>query len=254
MSISNVVRMIEDNDVRFVDLRFTDTKGKQHHFTVPAAVVLDDPEEWFENGQAFDGSSIGGWKGIQASDMQLRPDPATAFIDPFYDDATVVLTCDVIDPASGQGYDRDPRTIARRAEAYLKASGVGDTAYFGPEPEFFVFDGIEFETYMHKTRFEITSESAAWSSGLHLDGQNTGHRPMVKGGYAPVAPVDAGQDLRSAMVNILQEIGIEVEVHHGEVGTGSQMEIGTKFSTLVHRADQTQDMKYVIHNVAHNFG
>ena len=254
MSISNVVRMIEENDVRFVDLRFTDTKGKQHHFTVPAAVVLDDPEEWFENGQPFDGSSIGGWKGIQASDMQLRPDPATAFIDPFYDDATLVLTCDVIDPASGQGYDRDPRSIARRAEAYLKASGVGDTAYFGPEPEFFVFDGIEFETHMHKTRFEITSESAAWSSGLHLDGQNTGHRPMVKGGYAPVAPVDAGQDLRSAMVNILQEIGIEVEVHHGEVGTGSQMEIGTKFSTLVHRADQTQDMKYVIHNVAHNFG
>ena len=131
---------------------------------------------------------------------------------------------------------------------------MGDTAYFGPEPEFFVFDGIEFETHMHKARFEISSESAAWSSGLHLDGQNTGHRPMVKGGYSPVAPVDAGQDLRSAMVNILQEIGIEVEVHHGEVGTGSQMEIGTKYSTLVHRADQTQDMKYVIHNVAHNFG
>ena len=210
-------------------------------------MVLDDPEEWFENGQPFDGSSFSGWAGVQASDMLLRPDPATAFIDPFYDDATVVLTCDVIDPASGQGYDRDPRTIARRAEAYLKASGVGDTAYFGPEPEFFVFDGIEFETHMHKARFEISSESAAWSSGLHLDGQNTGHRPMVKGGYSPVAPVDAGQDLRSAMVNILQEIGIEVEVHHGEVGTGSQMEIGTKFSTLVHRADQTQDMKYVIH-------
>ena len=192
MSISNVVRMIEDNDVRFVDLRFTDTKGKQHHFTVPAAVVLDDPEEWFENGQPFDGSSFSGWAGVQASDMLLRPDPATAFIDPFYDDATVVLTCDVIDPASGQGYDRDPRTIARRAEAYLKASGVGDTAYFGPEPEFFVFDGIEFETHMHKARFEISSESAAWSSGLHLDGQNTGHRPMVKGGNSPVAPVDAG--------------------------------------------------------------
>ena len=178
--------------------------------------------------------------------MQLRPDPATAFIDPFFDDTTVVLTCDVIDPADGQGYDRDPRSIAKRAEAYLKSSGLGDTAFFGPEPEFFVFDGVEFETAMHKTRYEITSESGAWSSGLHLDGQNTGHRPTIKGGYAPVAPIDAGQDLRSAMVNILEELGIEVEVHHSEVGTGSQMEIGTRFNTLVKRADQTQDMKYVI--------
>ncbi|WP_315286025.1 glutamine synthetase beta-grasp domain-containing protein, partial [Neisseria bacilliformis] len=254
MSVQSAVQLIEENEARFVDLRFTDTKGKQHHFTIPARVVLDDPEEWFENGQAFDGSSIGGWKGIQASDMQLRPDPATAFIDPFFDDTTVVLTCDVIDPADGQGYDRDPRSIAKRAEAYLKSSGLGDTAFFGPEPEFFVFDGVEFETAMHKTRYEITSESGAWSSGLHLDGQNTGHRPTIKGGYAPVAPIDAGQDLRSAMVNILEELGIEVEVHHSEVGTGSQMEIGTRFNTLVKRADQTQDMKYVIQNVAHNFG
>ena len=254
MSVKDVIKLIEEHEARFVDLRFTDTKGKQHHFTIPTRIVLDDPEEWFENGQAFDGSSIGGWKGIQASDMQLRPDPATAFIDPFFDDVTVVLTCDVIDPANGQGYDRDPRSIARRAEAYLKSSGIGDTAFFGPEPEFFVFDGVEFETDMHKTRYEITSESGAWASGLHLDGQNTGHRAGVKGGYAPVAPVDAGQDLRSAMVNILEEIGIEVEVHHAEVGTGSQMEIGTRFNTLVRRADQTQDMKYVIQNTAHNFG
>ncbi|MDK4536699.1 glutamine synthetase beta-grasp domain-containing protein, partial [Kingella kingae] len=254
MSIKDVVKMIEDNDVRFVDLRFTDTKGKQHHFTIPARVVLEDPEEWFENGQAFDGSSIGGWKGIQASDMQLRPDATTAFIDPFYDDATVVLTCDVIDPADGKGYDRDPRSIAKRAEAYLKSSGIGDTAFFGPEPEFFVFDGVAFETHMDKARFEITSETGAWSSGKHFDGQNTGHRSTVKGGYAPVAPVDAGQDLRSAMVRILEEIGIPVEVHHGEVATGSQMEIGTKFSTLVKRADWTQDLKYVVWNTAHNFG
>ena len=252
-AINNVINLIEENEARFVDLRFTDTKGKQHHFTIPAHVVLEDPEEWFETGQAFDGSSIGGWKGIQASDMQLRPDPSTAFIDPFFDDATVVLICDVIDPAHGQGYDRDPRSIARRAEAYLKSTGIGDTAYFGPEPEFFVFDGVAFETHMDKARFEITSESAAWSSGYHYDGQNTGHRAVVKGGYAPVAPVDAGQDLRSAMVRVLEEIGIPVEVHHGEVGTGSQMEIGTKFSTLVQRADWTQDMKYVIWNVAHNF-
>ena len=150
MSIKDAVKLIEESEARFVDLRFTDTKGKQHHFTIPARIVLDDPEEWFENGQAFDGSSIGGWKGIQASDMQLRPDASTAFVDPFYDDTTVVFTCDVIDPADGQGYDRDPRSIARRAEAYLKSSGIGDTAYFGPEPEFFVFDGVEFETDMHK--------------------------------------------------------------------------------------------------------
>ena len=254
MSVKKVVQMIEENEVRFVDLRFTDTKGKQLHVTVPAHVVLDDPEEWFENGQAFDGSSVAGWKGIQASDMQLRPDANTAFIDPFYDDATLAIVCDVIDPTNGQGYDRDPRSIARRAEAYLKASGIGDTAYFGPEPEFFVFDGVAYENQMHKSGFEITSETGSWSSGSHLDGQNTGHRPGVKGNYFSLPPIDAGQDLRSAMVNLLEEIGIEVEVHHGEVATGAQMEIGTKFNTLVRRADQTQDMKYIIQNVAHNFG
>lgn len=254
MNVKQVVQMIEDNDVRFIDLRFTDTKGKQQHVSLPARIVLEDPEDWFENGQAFDGSSIGGWKGIQASDMQLRPDPATAFIDPFYDDATLVMTCDVIDPANGQGYDRDPRSIAKRAEAYLKSTGIGDTAYFGPEPEFFVFDGITFENQMHKAGFELISETGVWSSGNSFDGQNTGHRPVVKGNYLSLAPIDAGQDLRSAMVNILEEIGIPVEVHHGEVATGAQMEIGTKFSTLVRRADQTQDMKYVILNVAHNFG
>ena len=143
MSVQNVLDLIEENDVKFVDLRFTDTKGKQQHVSIPAHVLVADGEEWFEEGQAFDGSSIGGWKGIQASDMTLRADPTTAFIDPFYDQPTVVLTCDVIDPANGQGYDRDPRSIAKRAEAYLKSSGIGDTAYFGPEPEFFIFDGIE---------------------------------------------------------------------------------------------------------------
>jgi glutamine synthetase len=185
MSVKDVVKLIEENEVRFIDLRFTDTKGKQQHVSVPARVLLEDPEEWFENGQAFDGSSIGGWKGIQASDMTLKPDAATAYIDPFYDDATVVLTCDVIDPANGQGYDRDPRSIAKRAEAYLKSSGMGDTAFFGPEPEFFVFDGIEWETTMQGTRYKIHSEEAAWSSGESYDGQNTGHRPFVKGGYFP---------------------------------------------------------------------
>ena len=254
MSIKNVMKLIEENEVRFIDLRFTDTKGKQLHVTIPAHVATDDLEEWFENGQAFDGSSVGGWKGIQASDMQLRPDPSTAFIDPFFDDATLVIICDVIDPTDGQGYDRDPRSIARRAEAYLKTSGIGDTAYFGPEPEFFVFDGVSYETTMQKMAFEVTSETGAWSSGKSYDGQNTGHRPTVKGNYFSLPPVDAGQDLRSAMVNLMEEVGIPVEVYHGEVATGGQMEIGTRFSTLVRRADQTQDMKYIIQNVAHNFG
>lgn len=258
MSIQKAVQLMKDSEAVFVDLRFTDTKGKQAHVTIPAHVVLDDPEEWFTDGQAFDGSSIGGWKGIQASDMQLIADPSTAYLDPFYDDATVVMTCDVIDPTSGQGYDRDPRSIAKRAEEYLKATGIGDTAFFGPEPEFFVFDGVEFETDMSGTRFKIHSDRAAWSSGQAQDSQalglNLGHRPFVKGNYFSLAPIDKGQDLRSMMTRLLEQIGIPVEVHHGEVATAGQMEIGTKFSTLVQRADWTQDMKYIIHNVAASFG
>ncbi|MBP3221999.1 MAG: type I glutamate--ammonia ligase [Neisseriaceae bacterium] len=254
MSVQKVLEILENQEIKFVDLRFTDTKGKQHHVTIPARIVVEDGEEWFENGQAFDGSSFVGWKGIQASDMVLIADPKTAFIDPFFDEPTLVLTCDVIDPAHGQGYDRDPRSIARRAENYLKSSGLGDTAFFGPEPEFFVFDGIEFETQMSGCRFQIHSEEAAWSSGKSYDEQNTGHRNTVKGGYFPVPPVDATQDMRSQMVLLLEEIGIPVEVHHHEVGNAGQMEIGTKFDTLVRRADQTQDMKYIIHNVAHNYG
>ena len=166
----------------------------------------------------------------------------------------MILTCDVIDPADGRGYDRCPRSIATRAENYLKSSGIGDTAYFGPEPEFFVFDSVEFRTDMSGTFLKINSEEAAWSSGDSMDGGNTGHRPFVKGGYFPVPPVDSGQDLRSAAVLLMEEMGVPVEVHHHEVATGGQMEIGTRFSTLVQRADWTQTMKYIIHNVAHNFG
>ncbi|MBP6116027.1 MAG: type I glutamate--ammonia ligase [Neisseriaceae bacterium] len=254
MSIQKVLALIEAHEVQFIDLRFTDTKGKQQHVSLPARILVEDPEGWFETGQAFDGSSIGGWKGIQASDMLLRADSETAYLDPFYADATLVLTCDVVDPENGQGYDRDPRSIAKRAEVYLQSTGIGDTAYFGPEPEFFVFDSVEFETDMSGTRFKIHSEEAAWSSGLSYNGHNTGHRPMVKGGYFPVAPVDSGQDLRSAITLILEDIGIPVEVHHHEVATAGQMELGTKFNTLTRRADWTQDLKYVIQNVAHNFG
>ncbi|WP_374355916.1 glutamate--ammonia ligase [Chitinimonas sp.] len=251
MAVADVLKQIQENDIRFVDLRFTDTKGKEQHVSVPAHVV---DEEWFERGHAFDGSSIHGWKGIQASDMLLMPDASTAAIDPFYDEPTLFITCDVIDPTDGKGYDRDPRSIAKRGEAYLKASGLGDTAFFGPEPEFFIFDSVTWGTDMSGTHVKIKSEEAAWSSSEDYDSGNTGHRPGVKGGYFPVAPVDSFQDIRSAMCLALEELGIPVEVHHHEVATAGQNEIGTKFSTLVQRADWTQRLKYVVHNVAHQYG
>ncbi|WP_018150678.1 glutamate--ammonia ligase [Leeia oryzae] len=251
MAVADVLKLIKENDVKFVDLRFTDTRGKEQHVTIPAHVV---DEEWFEHGHAFDGSSIGGWKGIQASDMLLSPDANTARLDPFFDEPTVYLTCDVIEPADGKGYDRDPRSIAKRAEAYLKASGIGDTAFFGPEPEFFIFDGVRFNIDMSGCFVEIESEEAAWSSNKKYEGGNTGHRPGVKGGYFPVPPVDSLHDIRAQMVLILEELGIPVEVFHHEVATAGQCEIGTKFSTLVERADWTQTLKYVVHNVAHQYG
>ncbi|MCW3480450.1 glutamate--ammonia ligase [Neisseriaceae bacterium JH1-16] len=254
MAVANVLKMIQDNDVKFVDLRFTDTKGKEQHVSIPARILVEDGEEWFERGHAFDGSSIAGWKGIQASDMLLMADPATANIDPFFDEPTLFMSCDVVDPADGKGYDRDPRSIAKRAEAYLKATGIGDTAYFGPEPEFFIFDSVTWNTDMSGTFVKINAEEAAWSSGKDYEGGNMGHRPGVKGGYFPVPPVDSSQDLRSAMVLILEELGVPVEVHHHEVATAGQNEIGTKFSTLTQRADWTQILKYVVHNVAHSYG
>ena len=251
MAVANVLKMIQENEVRYVDLRFTDTRGKEQHVTIPAHVV---DEDWFEHGHAFDGSSIAGWKGIQASDMMLLADPATANIDPFFDEPTLILSCDVIDPVDGKGYDRCPRSIAKRAEAYLKASGLGDTAYFGPEPEFFIFDSVTWHADMSGCSVKIKSEEAAWSSADEFDGGNTGHRPGVKGGYFPVPPVDSYQDVRAAMCNALEEMGVPVEVHHHEVATAGQCEIGTKFSTLVQRADWTQILKYVVHNVAHQYG
>ena len=247
----DVLKMVKENDVKFVDFRFTDTRGKEQHVTVPVKAFDEDK---FENGHAFDGSSIAGWKGIQASDMLLMPDADTAFIDPFFDETTLVLSCDVVDPADGRGYDRDPRSIAKRAEAYLKSSGLGDTAYFGPEPEFFIFDSVEWKTDMSGCFVKINSEEAAWASGEKMDGGNTGHRPGIKGGYFPVPPVDSLHDIRSAMCTTLEAIGIPVEVHHHEVATAGQCEIGTVFNTLVRRADWTQMLKYVVHNVSHQYG
>ena len=251
MSPADVINMVKDNEVRFVDFRFTDTRGKEQHVSVPAK-ALDDSK--FVDGHAFDGSSIAGWKGIQASDMLLMPDPTTARLDPFTDEPTLILTCDVIEPADGKGYDRDPRSIAKRADAYLKSSGIGDVAYFGPEPEFFVFDSITWNVDMSGCFVKITSAEAPWSTGLEMEGGNMGHRPPVKGGYFPVPPVDSLQDMRSAMCLALEEQGVEVEVHHHEVAAPGQCEIGTKFAPLVQRADWIQIMKYTIHNVAHQYG
>lgn len=251
MSPAEVLQLVKDNEIKFVDFRFTDTRGKEHHVTVPSK-QFDNSK--FEDGHAFDGSSIAGWKGIQASDMLLMPDANSARMDPFTDEPTLIITCDVIEPADGKGYDRDPRSIAKRAEAYLKSSGIGDVAYFGPEPEFFVFDSITWSVDMSGCSVKINSSEAPWSSGLDMDGGNMGHRPVLKGGYFPVPPVDSLQDLRSAMCLALEEQGVEVEVHHHEVAAPGQCEIGTKFAPLVQRADWLQIMKYTIHNVAHQFG
>ena len=251
MAVADVLKMAKDNEVKFVDFRFTDTKGKEQHVTVPEKAFN---EEKFTEGHAFDGSSIAGWKGIEASDMILMPDPDSAFIDPFFDESTLVLSCDVHEPSTGKGYDRDPRSLARRAEAYLKSSGIGDVAYFGPEPEFFIFDAVEWNVDMSGCGVKIFSEEAPWSTGVKFEGGNLAHRPPVKGGYFPVPPVDSFQDMRSAMCLALEECGVEVEVHHHEVAAPGQCEIGTKFAPLVQRADWTQRLKYIVHNVAHSYG
>ena len=251
MVVADVMKMMKDNEVKFVDFRFTDTRGKEQHVSVPAKAFN---EEKFTEGHAFDGSSIAGWKGIQASDMLLMPDPDTAVMDPFRDEPTLNITCDVVEPTDGKGYDRDPRSIAKRAEAYLKSSGIGDTAYFGPEPEFFIFYSVTWNVDMSGCFVKIKSEEAPWSSGADLDGGNMGHRPPVKGGYFPVPPVDSLQDIRSAMCIALEQMGVEVEVHHHEVAAAGQCEIGTKFERLVKRADWSQILKYCVHNVAHSYG
>jgi glutamine synthetase len=250
-TVADVMQMVKDNEVKFVDFRFTDTRGAQQHTTVP---VSHFDEDKFVSGHAFDGSSIAGWKGIEASDMQLIPDPNTANIDPFYEETTLILTCDVLEPADGKAYDRDPRSIAKRAEAYLKSSGLGDTAYFGPEPEFFLFDGVRWSTAPGHTFYEIEEYEAPWNKGAKLEGGNRGHRPTVKGGYFPVPPVDSTQDMRAEMALILESLGIPVEVFHHEVAGAGQNEIGTRFSTLVQRADWTILQKYVVHNVANAYG
>lgn len=251
MSLENVQKLIKDHKIEWVDLRFADMRGVQHHVTCPANIADDS---LFEDGRMFDGSSISGWRGIQNSDMVLLPDPASAYVDPFTADPTLVLVCDILDPTTMQAYTRDPRGVAKRAEAYLKASGIADTAFFGPEPEFFIFDSVRFGNDMGHTFFHVDSEEAHWNSAREYDGGNHGHRPMVKGGYFPVAPLDSLHDLRAEMCKTLQQLGIEVEVHHHEVANAGQCEIGTRFDTLTKKGDDLLALKYVIKNVAHRYG
>ncbi len=251
MTPAEVMQLIKEKDVKFVDYRFTDTRGKEQHVTVPISAFQEDI---FEEGKMFDGSSIAGWKGIQESDMILMPDPVTAAIDPFYEDTTLKLTCDVIEPTTMQGYERDPRSVAKRAEAYLKSTGIGDMAFFGPENEFFIFDDVRWGADISGCFYKVDSNEASWNTERVYEGGNFGHRPGIKGGYFPVPPVDSQQDIRSAMCLTLESMGIEVEVHHHEVATAGQAEIGVKFNTLVHKADEVQTLKYVLQNVAQSYG
>ena len=249
--MSDVLKMIEENGVKFVDFRFTDTHGKEQHVSVPAKTV---EASTFEDGKMFDGSSISGWKGINDSDMILMPDQSTAVMDPFTDEPTLIITCDIVEPSTMQGYERDPRSVARRAIEHLRATGIGDQAYFGPEPEFFILDDVRWGSDMSGTFVKVDSEESEWNSEkVYADG-NMGHRPGVKGGYFPVPPVDSLHDIRSQMCLTLEEMGQEVEVHHHEVATAGQCEIGVKFNTLIAKADEVQQLKYVVHNVAHAYG
>ena len=251
MSFEQVEKLVRDNKIEWVDLRFADLRGVHHHVTYPGSII---DASLFEDGRMFDGSSISGWKGINESDMVLLPDADTAFVDPFSADPTLVLTCDVLDPATMQSYSRDPRGVAKRAEAYLKSSGIAEQAFFGPEPEFFIFDSVRFGNEMGHTFFQVDSEEAHWNSSREYDGGNSGYRPMIKGGYFPVPPVDSLHDLRAEMCRTLEAAGIEVEVHHHEVANAGQCEIGTRFNSLVRKADELQMMKYIIQNVAFRNG
>ncbi|KHJ52970.1 MULTISPECIES: type I glutamate--ammonia ligase [Aureimonas] len=249
-SANDVLKQIKDNDVKFVDLRFTDPKGKLQHVTLDIAIV---DEDLFSEGTMFDGSSIGGWKAINESDMVLMPDPETAHMDPFFAQSTMSIYCDILDPISGESYNRDPRSTAKKAEAYLQQSGIGDTAFFGPEAEFFIFDDVRYKADPYNTGFKLDSTELPSNDDTEYETGNLGHRPRVKGGYFPVPPVDSCQDMRSEMLTVMAEMGVSVEKHHHEVAA-AQHELGIKFDTLVRNADKMQIYKYVIHQVANAYG
>ena len=247
---SSILKKIKDEGINYVDLRFTDPRGKMQHVTLDSSLV---DEDFFNEGTMFDGSSISGWKAINESDMCLMPDTGTAKMDPFYAQPTLTLFCNIVDPSTGESYNRDPRSTALRAEEYLKSTGIGDTTYFGPEAEFFVFDDVRFSNDPYNSGYSLDSTELPDNSAAEYEGGNMGHRPRTKGGYFPVNPVDSGQDLRGEMLTVMREIGLNVEKHHHEVAA-AQHELGLKFGTLTSIADDLQLYKYVVHNVAHAFG
>ncbi len=249
--MSKTLELIKESEARWIDLRFTDTKGKEHHVSLPSTEVNDS---FFIDGKMFDGSSIGGWKGINESDMVLMPDDDSAVLDPFTDDATVIIRCNIVEPLTMLGYNRDPRSIADRAQEYMRSTGIADSVLFGPEPEFFVFDEVKWGASMSGAFYKIASEEAAWASEHDFPTGNRGHRPGVKGGYFPVPPVDTLHDLRAAMCDAMTSMGLVVEVHHHEVATAGQCEIGVGPNTLTKKADEVQILKYCVHNVAHTYG
>jgi glutamine synthetase len=247
---SDVLKRITDNDVKYVDLRFTDPRGKMQHVTMDVSIV---DEDMFADGVMFDGSSIAGWKAINESDMTLMPDPETAVIDPFFAQPTLAVFCDILEPSTGEPYNRDPRTTAKRALAYLQSTGIGDVAYFGPEAEFFIFDDVRFSVEPYNIGFLLDSIELPTNAYSEYDGGNLGHRPRTKGGYFPVPPVDSAQDLRSDMLMYMAEMGVKVEKHHHEVAS-AQHELGIKFDTLVRTGDAMQIYKYCIHQTAQAYG
>ena len=247
---AEIVKMIADEEIKYVDIRFTDPRGKLQHVTVMEDQV---DEDFLEEGLMFDGSSIAGWKSIESSDMKLMPDCDSVYIDPFYAEKTLCVHCSVVEPDTGLPYERDPRGTAEKAEAYLKSSGVGDVSYWGPEAEFFIFDDVRYANTMNKVSFEVDAIDAAWNSDTEYETGNTGHRPGVKGGYFPVNPTDYAQDIRSEMLSTMKSIGMKVDKHHHEVAS-CQHELGMIFGPLTKQADEQQKYKYVIHNVAQAYG
>ena len=246
----NLMKIMKDEDVQYVDLRFTDPRGKMQHVSFHKDMVDAD---FFVDGQMFDGSSVAGWKSINESDMLLMPDTSSAIIDPFFQQTTLAVMCDILDPISGQAYNRDPRMTAKKAEAYVKASGVGDTVFFGPEAEFFVFDDVRWSVEPHSTGYSFDSAELPINTAKEYPMGNMGHRPGPKGGYFPVPPIDSEQDMRSEMLSVMADIGLDPEKHHHEVAP-AQHELGLKFSTLTVMADRLQLYKYVVQNVAHSYG
>ncbi len=251
MPVATLKKLLEEHNAEFVDLRFCDLRGKEHHVTIPKSKVDDS---LFEHGKVFDGSSIAGWCVINKSDLVLKPDVSTAVLDPFCEIPTINIRCDIYDPTTKQPYSRDPRALAKRAEAYLQSSGIADVCYFGQEVEFFIFDDVRWDLSMNGCFYEVDSKEAHWNSGTLMEEGNLGHRPRVKGGYFPVPPVDSSHDLRSTMCQTLMDMGLVPEVHHHEVATGNQNEITTRYNTLLVKADEMLVFKYVLHNVAQSFG